>query len=316
MKKYVLVRLSLVFVNVFLVGSLLFFALTLSTFKKWTMLPFDDYMRITSRLYKVFLKERILHSNWGLTISGDPVKEFIVPRFWVSLKYNIIALMVYFPIGITLGMLSAYYKGSFFDHIVNTIALVLGSIPIYILSFLLIIILGFQLQIFPPHISEIPGTFFGSIWGLGIPIIALSAGAITRISRVIRSEIIETLQSDSYLLAKTKGLTKKQIFTRHILKRSIASLLPVSVEVFMIVLMGSFFVEMSFGIEGVAEQLYKGLIGLYEDLGFNYIQIDVNLIVVIAVFYMIVGSLFALFIDLLYPILDPRMNIIGRIKKQ
>ena len=280
------------------------------------MLPFDDYMRITYRLYKVFLEQRIVHADLGVTASGEVVSDYIIPRFWISLKYNALALLIYFPIGVTLGLVSAYYKGSLFDRFVNTMTLLFGSIPIYILAFLLIIVLGFQLQLFPPHFSAIPQTFFGKIWGLGIPLIALSAGAITRISRVIRSEIIESLQSESYLLAKAKGLTKKQIFTHHILKRSIVSVLPICVEVFMIVLMGSFFVEMSFGIEGVAEELYKGIIKLYEDLEFNFIAIDVNTIVVICTLYMITGSLFALFVDILYPVLDPRMNILGSKKNE
>jgi len=309
MKKYITVRLFLILLNVFLLISLLFFALTFANFNKWASMSPKDSYQIIWRLYKVYLEERLLNQNWGLTATGDPIKGLIVPRFFVSLRYNLIALALYFPIGVLIGMISAYRKDGIFDRMFNTFILVFGSIPTYILMFLLIVVLGYQLQLFPPHYSQVPSTFFGNIWGYGIPLIALSLGAIPKISRIIRHEMIDAIDSDYYLLARTKGLTKKQIFLRHLLRNSIAAVLPTMVEVFMLVLTGSFFVEMVFGIEGAAEILYEALIKVFEDYGFNYIQIDVNTIVVVCTFYMVVGFIFSFIVDISYYLIDPRIKI-------
>jgi len=308
-KRYVTMRILFVVFNVFLLGTLLFFALTFANFNVWASMPPSESYPIILRLYRVFLEQRILAGDWGLTASGDLVREVVVPRFWITMRYNLIALAVYTPVGIAIGAISAYYKDSLFDRVFNTLTLVFGSIPMYILIFILIIVLGFQLGWFPPHRSYIPGTFWGSVWGLGIPILALSAGAVSKISRVVRYEMIDTLQSDYVLLAKTKGLTKGQIFARHLLKNSIVSVFPVMMDVFLLVLMGSFFVEMSFGIHGVAELLYEAIVGLYPELEINFIAIDVNTIVIICTFYMLVAFVFGLFVDLMHHVVDPRINV-------
>ncbi len=313
MRRYVLIRVLFMLSNVFFIATVLFFALTLANFNKWMKdpLPFLDYIKMTTRLYKVFLRERFVKWDWGVTIFGDKVVDVVVPRFWITMKYNMLALFTYVPVGMLVGLLSAYFKDSFFDRVVNTITLIFGSIPHYILAFLLITILGYQLQLFPPHFSQIKDTFFGEIMGYGIPIIALSIGAINKVSRVIRAEIIDLSQSEFFLLSRTKGLSKRQIFIRHFLKNSIVAVLPVLINVFMLVLTGSFFLEMVFGIEGVGEILYHSLIKLDKETGISYVLIDVNTTVLIGLFYMVLASVFGLIVDIIYPIIDPRINIAG-----
>lgn len=309
MTRYILVRILLVFVNIAILSTVLFFALNFANIMKWTNLSFAETRPIIMRMYKNFVDQRIVQRDWGLTGNGDPVIEVIVPRFWITLRYNFIALAIYFPLGIVIGIISAYFKDGWFDKIVNTSTLVFGSIPMYILVTLFIALFGFQLKWFPAKYSIIPDTFWGQIWGLGIPIAALSAGAISKISRVIRDEMIDALHSEYYLLAITKGLNKRQAMLRHTLRNCFTSLLPIMMDVFMFVLMGSFFVELAFGIDGVAYLMYRSLIAINPEIGFSYITIDVNTIIVISTFYMFVAFTFSLIVDIITPLIDPRINI-------
>jgi oligopeptide transport system permease protein len=315
MIRYIITRLLLVFVNLFILSTILFFALNFAQMGRWNNLSFEELRPIIFRLYKNFVEQRILDQNWGLTGSGDPVLDVIVPRFWITVKYNLISFGIYVPVGILIGIISAYYKDGFFDKIVNTFILVFGSVPIYILIALLIPLFGFQLHWFPAKFSVIPDTTWGRIWGLGIPIIALTAGAISKISRIIRDEMVDALHSEYYLLARTKGLTKLQAMMRHTFRNCMTSLLPIMMDVFIFVLMGSFFVEIAFGIDGVASLMYRSMMQLDPDIGFAWINIDVNTIIVISTFYMFVGFTFSLLVDIVIPLVDPRIKIHSTKKK-
>ncbi len=309
MKKYIIIRVILIIFSIFILATLMFFALNYTMFHKFYDMPFADFRQVAFRLYKLFLQERILGWDWGLTFEGEPIIETVVPRFWVSIKYNVIALCVYLPLGIVIGSISAYKQGGLFDRVVNSITTVLGSIPTYLLIVILILFLGLQWHIFPANTYYIQDGFFHRLWGLGIPIIALSATAITKISRVVRSEMIENIDTEYILLARTKGLTKRQTFVRHMLKNNIVPVLPVLVDVFIIVLTGSFFIEIEFGIDGVAELFYNSMVQIVPDIGSNFVKIDVNTMIVITSFYLVVGMVFSLVVDVLHRYVDPRIQM-------
>jgi len=288
--------------------TFLFFALTFAQFYKFYEMPFSDYFNVSFRLYKAFLEQKFVLGEWGLTAGGDPIEVILLPRLLITLKYNVIALCIYFPLGIIVGVISAYRKGSLFDRTFINAAMVFGSLPTYITTFFLMVILGFQLNLFPAHYSMIPDGFIGSVWGLGIPIIALSADAVSRIARVIRSELVEAFDSEYYLLARTKGMTRQKAMFRHLFRNSVIPVLPAMVDVFLITLTGSFFVEMVFGIKGAAEILYEALISI-SPIGTNYILIDVNTVVIIGVFYTLMSLIIFFIVDISYYLIDPRIRM-------
>lgn len=313
MSRYILMRVFLIFLNVFIVSSILFFALNFAQFYKYNNMAFEDYMNIWFRLYKLYIEERIVGLDWGNTVYGDPVIEEIVPKFWVSFKYILVAFLVYVPVGIFLGMISAYRKDSIFDKAINTLALIFGSIPTFVLIPILMFVLGFELGIFPAHTHYVEEGFLKGLWGMGIPTIALSAYPITKISRVVRSEMIESLDAQYYFLARAKGLTKYQAFTRHLFRNNIIPVLPVLLDVLLFVIVSSFIVELAFGIEGVATLFFESLLSIGPFQSY-YVRIDIDTMMAICVYYMFMVFVFSLIVDLSYQLIDPRIDITSRKK--
>ncbi len=311
MKKYIIVRLLLIGVGVFLVITVLFFTMNYSTFNRYYDMPFSDYWNVTTRLYKVFLEQRVLKGDWGLTIEGEVVAEVVLPRLWTSLKYNLIAIPLYLTAGLAIGTITAYYKGSIFDKLVNGIVLVIGSLPIYLLVIVCLYIFAYVIPIFPSQASFAGAQRMGfsTISGYGIPMMVMCAYPTARIAVLIRAELIESINSDHYALCLAKGLNKRQIYLRHMLRETLLPLMPTLIEVFIYVLTGSFFLEITYGIEGAAALLYESLIQLFPDFNINYIQIDVNTSIIVTAYYMLIIMLFTLLVDIVHNFLDPRVKV-------
>ena len=150
-----------------------------------------------------------------------------------------------------------------------------------------------------------PGTFNWSLYfnkemflSMLPAVFSMSFGSIAGYARFTRAELTEVLTSEFMLLARTKGLTKSQATVRHALRNSMVPIFPSIVGEFVSVLSGSLIIEKIFQVPGVGG-LYLASIN----------SMDYDFFMMLSGFYLLVGLLAGLVIDLSYGVIDPRIRM-------
>ena len=168
--------------------------------------------------YANWLKNIVLHWDWGYSKTYQPnvaASVIIVSRIGYSIRLNIISVIFSVPIGILLGIWAALKKNTMTDHTISTMVMVFISIPSFVL-------ISFVLRIFCYSLDWLPSTWppdtaplAARVRGYIIPVFCLSFGSICGYCRFTRAELCEVMESDYLLLARTKGLTRRQAIVRH-----------------------------------------------------------------------------------------------------
>ena len=247
--------------------------------------------------------------GYGLVKYRDqPVGRIIAERLPVTIQLNIAALLVGVIVGIPLGLLAGLTRNSWFDYSVRFLSLIAVSIPLlFLLPFLTFIFsrrhdlvlnaanLQFAIGPFLPMVGgHWDGIFSTKVL---LPILIESLGIVAVLTRQMRAGIIETLGQDYVRTARAKGLRERIVILRHALRNAlipIATILTLSIGG---LVEGSFLVENWFGIPGV------GQLALDAFTSREY-YIIMAIVLIIAVAYVAAN----LVVDLVYPIIDPRIR--------
>lgn len=232
--------------------------------------------------------------------SGLPVREVVNERLPVSLELMIYAQILSLAIAIPLGIYTAYKAGSKFDGASNTLMFALLALPTFVLALLLQIYVGAKWDWLPTQ-STVTGSFPLSPvdnWQLLLmPTIALAAGQIAVYMRLLRSDMIATLQEDFITTAKAKGIKPNRVLFYHALRPSSLTLLTVAGLNVGALIGGAIVVETIFGVPGIGDALYRAILA-------QQYPAELSLVAIIAIFYV----LFNFLVDILYSVLDPRIR--------
>lgn len=253
--------------------------------------------------YALFLKGLVMDGDWGTSLKlqiNTPVWEVIRSKIPVTLYINFFSLLISLPLGILLGIIAAMKKNSVTDYLVSFLVVICISVPSFIFATLLQYFVAFKLGWFP-IIYDAVSTGFDKFHGLALPILALSFGPIARVTRYLRAELAETLNSDFMLLAKTKGLTHWQATVGHGIRNSLLPLANIIVPMFTSIMGGSLVIESIFAIPGMGGIMIKSI---------NAPDYSVTLAALI--FFSFISLITVLLVDLSYGIIDPRVRIGGR----
>ena len=204
------------------------------------------------------------------------------------------------PLRICLGIVAAIRKNSITDYLISFLVVIFISVPSFIFATLLQYFVAFKGGLFP-IIFDATSTGWARFHGLALPIIALSLGPIARVTRYLRAELAETINSDFMLLAKTKGLTERQATLNHGIRNSLLPLMNIIVPMFTSIMGGSLVIETIFSIPGMGGIMVKSV---------NAPDYTVTLAVLI--FYSLVSLITVLIVDLSYGIVDPRVRMGGK----
>ena len=240
--------------------------------------------------------ENLLHGDLGISLSYNrPVIDIIWQAFPVSLELGIRALIFVFTFGIFFGSFSALKKGTKFDKFSNIFVLLGVSIPSFVVGALLQYVLGLKLY-------QLTGISFFSILGWNgensklLPAFTLAFGSIATIIRLMRTSMLEVLQTDYILTAKAKGLSEPRILFKHGFKNAFIPVLTYLGPLTAVVLTGTFVVENIFSIPGLGKYFVLS--------AQNY---DYPLIIGTTLFFGIFLILCILIVDILYVLFDPRI---------
>lgn len=256
--------------------------------------------------YGIYLRNIITKWDWGTSWEIDYMKSVgtvISSRLAPTILLNVYSLIFSIPVGIGLGIFAAIKKNKWQDHFISTIVILFISVPSYVFGFMLQYFIGYKTGLLPVVLSSYYDA--GNSWfswkmfsSMILPVLALSFGTIASLARFTRAELTETLTSDYMLLARAKGLTRRQATVRHALKNAMVPILPMIISLFISILSGAMIIESIFAVNGIG-QLYLKAITLR----------DYEVFMACGMFYTIIGLAGSIVIDLSYGFLDPRIRM-------
>lgn len=259
------------------------------------------YVRPAMDQYVIWLKGVFTSFSWGESLYISPNTDsmiLIMKRIPTTIKINIWAVVISVPAGILLGIWAALKKNKLTDHIISTLVMVFISIPSFITITFLLLIFCYNNAWLPSTWPSSSASLAVRIKGYIIPVMSLSFGSICGYCRGTRAELTEVMSSDFLLLARTKGLTKRQTITRHALKNAMVPILPSILAEVVGLLGGSIILENLYSIAGVGS-LYVTAI---QKSDYNVLMADMSL-------YTTIGLLSGVILDLSYGFIDPRIRM-------
>lgn len=298
-KKIVILALSL-----FLVASLTFFLLKVipgDPFAQEQAVPEEilKSMRAHYGLDKPWYVQYFKYIKgivtWNLGPSfkyeGRTVNEIIKDGFPVSLTLGFEALSLSVLLGISFGSLAALFRSKWQDHTCMVLAVIGISVPNFILA-------SFLQYIFAMKLSLLPVARWGSFSQSILPALSLSALPIAFIARLTRANMVEVLEQDYIMTARSKGLSTTRILFKHVLKNSLLTVITYLAPLCSAILTGSFVVEKIFGIPGLGGWFVTSITNR-----------DYTVIMGLTMFYSVILMTCVFLVDLIYYFLDPRIKI-------
>ncbi len=309
MFKYILKRVGLMLVTLFIIITLTFIIIRavpgdpLSTMAR--NLPEQVKLNFYAKYgldqpiyiqYFTFMKNLIFKFDLGesLVYPGRTVIETIKMFVPASLRLGAQALVVGVTIGITLGVIAAFKRNQWPDYVVMFIAILGVSVPSFVVASLL------QYQ-FTVKYMFLPTTGWGETKHTILPTIALCFGSIATYARYMRANVLDVLHQDYILTAKAKGVSKFALVWRHVIRNAILPAITMLGPQIAGIFIGSFVIEKIFSVPG---------------FGLNYVQAiqnrDFSMIQGQTIFFATLYVTALLFVDLLYGVVDPRIRISGK----
>lgn len=243
----------------------------------------------------------VIKGNWGVSVVYEVGQNpwTILTRFIpFTISINIWPLLIATPLGFLFGIIAALRKNKPTDYIISLLVMICISVPSFVFVTLLMINatnMGLPIQFRAADQANWKDYI--------IPVIALSVGPIASLTRITRAELTEVLTSEYLLLARTKGLNRFQATIRHALRNSLLPLVPSIIGSFVGIMFGSLVIEQIYGIKGVGGILLTAI---------SETQPDHDLAMAALSFYTIIDLVTILIVDLAYGIVDPRIRMGAR----
>ena len=254
--------------------------------------------------YITYIKRIVTQGDFGIvTTYGEYLNmniwQVFVDHLPPTILINIYSTLIGVPIGLGLGILAALKKNKWQDQVINIFMMLLISVPSIVLALMLQYVFCFKLGWFPLTMSTSNDYFTWEVFHSMIPaVFALCLGSIAGYARYTRAELSEVLTGEFMLLARTKGLTKRQAIYRHAMRNSMVVIFPSILSEIISVLSGSLIIERMFSINGVG--------GLY----LNTITFqDYDFFMLLSGFYTLVSLTAGIVIDISYGFIDPRIRM-------
>lgn len=222
---------------------------------------------------------------------GRSVNDIIKDGFPVSFKLGIEAILIAIIIGIPAGILAGVKKDKWQDRAVNFFTTLGVAVPSFVVAVLLIYVLSTKLHLLPAAMWN--------GWRYEImPALALSGMPMSFIARLTRSSMLDILSQDYIKTARAKGLSWSKVLIKHALPNSLIPVVTYLGPMTASILTGSFVIETIFAIPGLGQYFVTSI--------YNR---DYTVILGVTIFYSVIVIVLNMVVDLLYPLLDPRIKI-------
>ena len=305
MLKYIIKRIILSILTIFVLCTVVFFAIKFIPGDPFSGPEYTEEVR--PQLHELYGYDQpiivqyinymgnLLQGDLGISVyyRGRSVVDIIKSAFPQSLDLGLRALLTATIVGIGLGVIAALNRKKPLDYLSIIIAIIGISIPSFVVASLLQYVFAIVFPIFPVARYT---TFAHTV----LPTIALALPTIAKFSRFMRTSMLEVIDSDFVKTARSKGLKKRQIIFSHEIRNSLLPLLSILGPTTASLLMGSFVVESIFAIPGLGNYFVESINTQ-----------DYSLIMGLTIFYGMFLVTINFVIDILYGVVDPRIRLGG-----
>ena len=300
------------------------FAISVITFVIFYLIPSGDpVLRIAGRNSNEVTREQV-REDFGFndpvhvqylrmmeqTINGElisysnrvNVREELVRGIPATASLVIGAAVIWLFFGILFGVISALYAGRFPDRIITVLAMVGISLPVFWVGALLLYYLTYKWPIFPPG-SYVPLTEDPASWftHLILPWFALSLVFIGFYSRLLRSNMLDTMNEDYVRTARAKGLSERRVLLGHVMRNALIPIVTLfGLDFGLAIGGGAILTESVFGLQGIGQYVADSV---------NTLDLPPIMGTTLYAAFFIV--MFSAFVDIAYARLDPRVRLEG-----
>jgi peptide/nickel transport system permease protein len=219
-----------------------------------------------------------------------------------TLSLAIGAGIIWLGFGILFGVISAMKAGKFTDTSLTVLSFIGVSTPVFLLGGLVLWLFAYKTQIIPAggyvKLTQDPWGWFTHLIA---PWLVLSVLFIGFYSRVLRSNILDTINEDYVRTARAKGLSERRIMIHHVLRNSLIPVVSLwGLDFAAVIGGGAILTESVFNLQGVGQYAYMSIR-----------QLDVPPVLVITMFTAFFVVLLSAVVDVIYAVLDPRIRLSG-----
>jgi peptide/nickel transport system permease protein len=248
----------------------------------------------------------LAHLDLGYSFRNSmPVAELIAQRVPATLTLMLVAVAIAALLGITLGAVSARFRGRWLDEVISTLSTIGFATPVFWVGLLLIVVFSINLRWLPSAGMQTIGGVDG-FWAslldrlryMALPALSLSFFYLSIYVRMTRSAMLEVYGLDFIRTARAKGISESRIAVRHVLRNALLPLVTITGLQLGSLMGGSIVVETVFSWPGLGRLAFDAVF-----------QRDINLLLGIFLCSSFLVILMNLLVDLLYAVLDPRIEI-------
>ena len=266
--------------------------------------------------------DQLVHANLGNSFeSGRPVTSELLQRLPATAELAVYALLLGVSLGIFVGVIAAVKRDGIVDHLARLFTVAGLSLPQFWLGLMLLWLFFTKLGIAPGPVGRLPigvspppritGFYvvdgvLGGDWStaldaakqLVLPVLTLGVGLATPICKIVRSSMVEALNSDYVRTAVAMGFGRRRIFLVYALKNGLLPVVTVLAGIIGYTFAGSILVEGIFGWPGVGNYAFQAI----QNSDFPAIQ---GFVLYAAILYVVIYEL----LDFVYTLIDPRIRI-------
>lgn len=308
MAKYILKRVLMAVLTLFIVTCLTFLLMNAIPGNPWLSEKTPPQATIDALNEKYGLDQpvivqlgkylaNIVHGDFGNSIKMQkdrPVLEIITTMFPVSATIGIIAILWAILVGVPLGCLAAYKRGTWVDSLLRVICTIGISMPGFVVATMLLYVFAGGIE----GMKFFPTIFDGSVRSYVLPCLALGFYPMCYLSRQTRTAMLDSINQEYIKTARAKGLKNKKIIFKHALRNALIPVITYLGPQIAFTLCGGFVVETVFSIPGLGRYFVSSI----QNRDYPIIM---GTTIFLAAFIIVMN----LVVDLLYKLVDPRINL-------
>ncbi|MGN8966747.1 ABC transporter permease [Intestinimonas sp. HCP28S3_D6] len=308
MAKYILKRVLMAVITLFIVICLTFFLMNAVPGNPWLSEKTPTQATIDALNAKYGLDqpvivqlgkylENLAHLDFGTSIKMQkdrPVLDIITTMFPISAGIGAIAISWAILVGVPLGCLAAYKRGTWVDSLLRVICTLGISMPGFVIATILLHILTGGIE----GLKLFPTMFDGTAKSYVLPCLALGFYPMCYLSRQTRTAMLDAINQEYIKTARAKGLKNKKIIFKHALRNALIPVITYLGPQIAFTLCGGFVVEKVFSIPGLGRYFISSIQNR-----------DYPLIMGTTIFLAAFIIVMNLIVDLLYKLVDPRINL-------
>ena len=234
----------------------------------------------------------LLRGDLGVSFQSQvPVSEMIGNRLPATLELGGAALLVTFVVGLPLGLYAGYRRGKLVDRVASMLAVLGQAAPTFLIGILAVLVLAV-------HLELLPAGGRGGLSHLILPAVTMAWASVAGVTRLMRSSVLETLESDYIRLCRVKGMSETRVLWKHALRNAALPVLTFGGVVTAGMMTGSVVTEAVFVWPGVGRLLLDAI-------GARDFPVVQGVVLVLAGVYIVVNII----VDIFYAYLNPRLRV-------